>query len=153
MTLSLRSLLPPLLSALLSVGLGSGAIAASPQATAHGHALRMSSVKIAITATGGTVWGTVSASYTYQRHTTRRSCSAASCTLRVPQGVTLRLSQAAKSTATWPFQDWQVTAHQRRQTVMGSSIAVKVTGNTSVTAVYVLQSQSSSGNGGYGPGW
>ena len=150
-----RSLLPPLLSVLLFLGLSGGALASTPQLTAHRSSMRTDPVKISITTTGATVWGTVAAKYTSQGRTTRRTCSAASCTLRVPRGVTLHLSQTATNASTWPFKDWQVMANQRTQTKMGSSIALKVRGNISVTAVYVVaqsqSSSSSSGGSGYSP--
>lgn len=146
-TQPVRSLLPPLLSALLALSLSGGALASSPQIPAHGSAVHMDAVKISITMTGATVWGTVAAKYTSHGRTTQRACSAASCTFRVPQGVTLRLRQTATNSATWPFKDWQVTVHQRTQTKMGNSIAFKVTGSSAVTAVYVLAQSSSGGNG------
>ena len=141
------SLFSPLVSALLMCTLTSGALAASPQHAALRHAPRMDSVKITITATSGTVWGPVTAKYAYQRHTTQRSCSVASCALRIPQGVTLHLSQVARNRATWPFKDWLVTVLRSTRAMMTNVIAMKVTGSMSVTAVYVVAQSSSSGNG------
>jgi hypothetical protein len=109
----------------------------------------MDAVTLKITVTGSTVWGTVNAKYTFQQHTTTRSCSAASCRLHIPQGVTLHLSQTPADSATWPFQDWRVKSPQRTRTMSASSIKVKVTGTLSVKAIYVLAQSSSTG--GYTP--
>ena len=147
MTRMIRSVLPAPLSVLLLLAVSGGALAATQQLTAPRHAPRMDAVTVSITATSGTVWGSVSARYTYRHHTTHRSCSAASCTLQVPQGVVLHLSQVAHDSATWPFKDWQVTAQRGTRTMMSSAIAVKVTRSMSVTAVYVVAQSSSGGNG------
>ncbi len=145
-----RSLLPLIASAALLASGGSGALAA-PSRAPH-----MDTVKVHITSTSGTVWGMVSASYTYRHATTRRSCAAASCTLHIPQGATAHLSQTATDTSTWPFQAWHVTVNGHTRTMTANSVKVKVTGKASITAVYVLsQSQSSGGysSGGYNDGY
>src|SRR5690348_16523953 len=94
----------PMLGAALILALASGAPGVSQAATAH-----MSPVSIAITATGGTVWGTVIARYKMGQKSSKHACSAASCTLQVPTGVTLHLSQTPRNTATWPFKGWQIS--------------------------------------------
>jgi hypothetical protein len=153
----LRSALPLIASITLLFTAGIGSPAAASAAGARAPAPRMMAVTIHITSTSGTVWGTVAARYTYHKATTRRSCAAASCTLHIPKGVTAHLSQTATDSTTWPFQNWQVARNGHTSTMSGASIAVKVTGKLSVTAVYVLSSGSSSGgyssggyNGGYG---
>ena len=135
-----HSLLPLIASAALVVSGSSGVLAASSPAP------HMDTVKLHITSTSGTVWGTVNATYTSGHATTHRSCNAASCTLYIPQGATAHLSQTARDTSTWPFQAWHVTVKGHTRTMTANSVKVKVTGKTSITAVYVLsQSQSSGG--------
>lgn len=150
MLLPRRSLLPLIASAALLATGSVGALAA-PSSAPH-----MDTVKVNITSTSGTVWGKVNASYTYRHATTQRSCAAANCTLHIPQGVTAHLSQTATDTSTWPFQAWHVTVKGHTRTMTANSVKVKVTGKTSITAVYVLsQSQSSGGynSGGYTSGY
>lgn len=149
MFLARRSLLPLVASAALLVSGSVGALAASSSAP------HMDTVKLHITSTSGTVWGTVNATYTFHQATTHHSCNAASCTLHIPQGVTAHLTQTATDTSTWPFQAWHVTVKGHTRTMTAASVKVKVTGKTSITAVYVLsQTQSSGGysSGGYNSG-
>lgn len=153
MTRPVPFLLLPFLSTLLLFGSVGGVLASSPTVAAHRHAARMAPVTLMITTTNGIVWGTVTAKYTFGQQTMRRSCSAATCTLRIPQGVTLHLSQVARNTATWPFKDWQITTPKRTQTRMAKRIAVKVTGSLSVSAEYVLTRSASSSSGGSGSYW
>jgi hypothetical protein len=105
-------------------------------------------VKIDITATGGTVWGKVKAQYRFQSQTFHKSCDSARCTLRIPQGVTVHLSQSATDSSTWPFKKWQVREHNKTKTMTSGSISLKAVGNVTVTAVYVVAQSSSSGYGG-----
>lgn len=128
---------------------------AVPGASAQRSAASKASLSLRITTTGSTVWGTVTATYASSNKTTHRSCSAAVCSWRVPQGVTLHLTQTAADSATWPFHGWKVRTGGTTRTMMAGSIRLKVKGTTNVTAVYVLaqsQSSSSGSSGGYGYG-
>jgi hypothetical protein len=147
-----RSSRSVLLSIVALLAIGGTAYAASPAGTSQRHAaVRMNAVTIAITTTSGNVWGSVTAKYTYQHHLVSRSCAAASCTTRIPQGVTVHFSQSAKDSSTWPFKSWQLTTNHKTRTVTSSAPAVKVNGPMSVTAVYVLsQAQSSPPPPSYG---
>jgi hypothetical protein len=98
----------------------------------------LSPVTISITTTNGTTWGTVTVKYTIRHQLTRHTCSAASCTLEIPKGVKVHLSQIPTNSGSWPFKDWQITAHRRMTTVMTASLVITVTGSTTVAAVYVL---------------
>jgi hypothetical protein len=113
----------------------------------------MDRVVLHITSTGSTVWGSVNARYTRGGTSHQRSCSAATCTLHIPQGVTLHLSQTTMDAATWPFQDWKITTAHHTRSMTAGSIHLKVTGATVVRAVYVLAQSGSSygGNDGYSP--
>jgi hypothetical protein len=101
---------------------------------------------IHITATGGTVWGRVLVRYNH----VQRTCASASCTLTVPHGATVRLSQSATNAATWPFQQWTVQptkAGMKPWNAKGSATTLKMKTSYAVTAVYVVAS-----SGGYGYG-
>jgi hypothetical protein len=138
-TTAFRSLVSMLLFALLLFAFAAGALAASSRLAVQRHAdVRMSPVTISITTTNGTTWGAVTTRYTFRHQMTRRTCSAASCTLQVPKGVMVHLSQVPTTSGSWPFKDWQISTHHRTTTVMTTSLAVKVTGSMTVTAVYVL---------------
>jgi hypothetical protein len=147
-----RSARCALLPFIALLAIGGTAFAASPARASHRHAaVRMNAVTIAITTTSGTVWGSVTAKYTYQHHLLSRSCAAASCTTRIPQGVTVHFSQTAKDSSTWPFKSWQLTANHKTRTVTSNAPAVKVNGPMIVSAVYVLsQAQSSPPPPSYG---
>ncbi|HZU13393.1 MAG TPA: hypothetical protein VFB58_11185 [Chloroflexota bacterium] len=153
-----RRLVAPFLSLLLLLPLGSSSLAASSPANVRSHAGRMAAVTISITTTG-TVWGKVTSKYTVKGRTTTRSCATATCTLRVPRGATLHLSQSPIDSSTWPFKDWKVTVNHRTSTMMGSAISVKVSGIVRVKAIYVVAggsgygSGSGSGGSGSGAGW
>jgi predicted lipoprotein with Yx(FWY)xxD motif len=108
---------------------------------------------IHITATGSTVWGTVTVRYTRGHSLVQQSCARSSCVLHVPHGAKVQLGQKATSTSSWPFKDWQISANRGTRTVTSASPSVKVNKSMSVTAVYVLaQTKSSSPPGtGYQP--
>lgn len=151
MSISVNRLVISLLAAAaLSAAAAAGpAAAASPRSHSNAPArTTMSAVTISITQTGGTVWGKVTATYTYKHHRSSRSCGAASCTFHIPRGVTMHLSQVATNSSTWPFKDWTVITGHKTKTMMGQSATVKVTGALSITAVYVV-SQSGYSSPGY----
>jgi hypothetical protein len=121
------------------LAVGKGALAASPALPSHASAAaRTSSVTISITSTSGYTWGTVTARYAVGHRTTSHTCSSARCVLRVPQGATVHLSQVPTNSSTWPFKDWQISARNHTRLVMSPSVAIKVSGKTLVTAVYIL---------------
>jgi predicted lipoprotein with Yx(FWY)xxD motif len=93
---------------------------------------------VRITATGSTVWGRVTVRYQTGGHTISRSCSAASCRFAVPAGAVVRLSQSPSNATTWPFHAWRIKAGGRTRTLMKSSPALTIRGNSTVTAVYVV---------------
>jgi len=107
-----------------------------------------SAITIYITQTSGTVWGTVTAAYTFKQRAYHRSLTAAKSTLTVPNGVKLHLSQTPTNASSWPFKKWTVTHNHKTNVVMSSSTTVKVAGKMSITAVYVL-SQSGYTSPGY----
>lgn len=145
--------LSTLITSIGLIALSTSALAFTPAAAAQSRAAKMDAVKISITSTGGTVWGTVTAAYTYKHAATTRTCSAATCSLRIPAGVTARLSQTATDSSTWPFKSWKIASKGHKSTRTATTVKFKVTGKVSVTAIYVLAQSSSSNNGdngGYG---
>lgn len=150
MTTSFRTPSSLLACALLSFTTTSGVFANAPRLLPAARAVAMAPVTVSITMSSGTVWGKVTARYTFRGHAASRSCTAARCTLRVPQGAMLHLTQVARDSATWPFKNWQVNVNHRSRTMPAHSIAIAVQGSVSVTAVYVVAG-SSSGSGGYYP--
>jgi hypothetical protein len=109
----------------------------SPAAAAPSRA-SMNHLTIAITTTGGTVWGKVTATYTSNHKTVHKTCAHQKCTYQVPHGVMVHFKQTPTNTTTWPFKDWLVkTSHTA--TKMGAAVNVKMQGNLTVTAVYVFK--------------
>lgn len=126
------------------------ALAAQPaHATAHSStAKHAQQLTINITATGGTVWGSVSVQYVYQGHTVKKTTNQAHSTFSIPRGVTVHVVQQPSSASNWPFKQWTIGQGSKNSTTGASTVAIKVTHNVQLTAVYVFQS-SSSGYGGY----
>jgi hypothetical protein len=145
--------LSTLISGIGLFALSTGAFASAPMAAARSHTAKMDSVKITITSTGATVWGTVTVAYTYRHAATSRTCSTATCSLQIPAGVTAHLSQTATDSSTWPFKSWKIASKGHKSTRTATSVKLKITGQMSVSAVYVVAQSSSSyngDNGGYG---
>ncbi|MGH2444161.1 MAG: COG4315 family predicted lipoprotein [Chloroflexota bacterium] len=107
-------------------------------------ATRLMHLSIKITTTGSTVWGTVRSKYTWKGKHVTKTCSAASCSLKVPHGVKVHFSQTATNSSTWPFKDWEIAAGRHHSTIGKASTSMKIKHNSTVTAVYVLNS-----GGGY----
>jgi hypothetical protein len=124
----------------------------SPAGAAPSHAA-MNRLTIAITTTSGSVWGKVTARYTWSHKNALKSCSQTKCTFQIPHGAMLHVKQTATNTATWPFKDWVVKTSRGTATKMGSSVSMKMNANATVTAVYILkQTQSSNSSSGSGSG-
>ncbi|HEX6506900.1 MAG TPA: hypothetical protein VF221_04635 [Chloroflexota bacterium] len=139
---------------LLSLSLASAAapavLAAKPSGVVK-HSLtarHIQQLTVTITATGGTVWGTVTARYTYQGHTVQRTTSQAVSTITVPRGVTVHLQQRPASASIWPFKHWTVGQGAKASTTGAATLSLKMNRNYQVTALYILQT-SSGGYGGY----
>jgi plastocyanin len=141
----LRFGLSTFISVLSVLVMSIGTVSAAPTVTGRHAAARMDpvTITITITSTSGTVWGSVTAAYTYKNAKTTKTCSTSSCALRIPQGVTARLSQTPTDSSTWPFQSWTVNSKGHTRTKTNASIKLKVTGKTTVSAVYVLAQSSS----------
>lgn len=136
-------ILAPFALALLTTlaACGSSSPATSPSAAGC-------TLTVDITATGGTVWGVVTAKAGGQTHT----LSQASQSLSVPCGSAVTLTQSPTNTATWPFASWTVNGDKgqftnTRETV--PDLQLKVDGDTTVTAVYTTPSGSSNSSGGW----
>jgi hypothetical protein len=121
----------------------SGRVVHSPAAK---HTQRLT---IHITATGSTVWGTVTVHYAYRGHTVQHSTSQAVSTFTVPRGVTVHLQQQPASASIWPFKQWTIGQGSKASTTGAPALSFKMNHNYQVTALYILQT-SSGGNGGYG---
>lgn len=151
----LRSLRTAFGPALLALGLASVAAPSTlaypsrVEATHARSAQHVQRLTIHITATGDTVWGTVTVRYTYHGRVVRRSTSQAVSTIALPRGVTVHLTQQAYSTSSWPFKQWTVTEGQRSSILGASTVTLKANRNYQVTALYVLAT-ASGGYGGYG---
>jgi predicted lipoprotein with Yx(FWY)xxD motif len=93
---------------------------------------------VRITATDGTVWGRVTARYSYAGRHTQLSCAQATCSFLVPYGVTVHLRQTAIDAATWPFKQWQIRAKAGATRRMQGSASLRMVTNYRVRAIYVL---------------
>lgn len=143
MSATLRFGLSTFISGLSLLVMSIGTVSAAPAVSGRHAAARMDPVTITITNTGGTVWGSVTASYTYKHAKMTKTCTTATCALRIPQGVTARLSQTPTDSSTWPFQSWTINSKGHTSTKTSASVKLKVTGKIAVTAVYVLAQSSS----------
>ncbi len=95
---------------------------------------------IRITTTGSTVWGRVTARYTYNQRQVLLTCSKRTCTWLVPHGVKVRLTQTPTSATTWPFKDWEIKAMHtamKPQLVSKASTLLKMKNSYRVNVVYV----------------
>ena len=111
-------------------------------ATAAAASASTCALTVDVTATGGTVWGAVTASY----GSTTQSLAAASQTLTVPCGTVVSLSELPVAASAWPFSGWTVTTASGSTTSVQQPLQVTVSGATTVTANYVLKS-SNTGSG------
>jgi hypothetical protein len=98
-----------------------------------------------ITASGSTVWGTVTATDNGTTHT----LAAASQVVSVPCGTSVSLTQKPSSPSTWPFQGWQSSAASV-PTPTAATIHLTVTGPTTVTAEYAAGSGGASATKAWG---
>ena len=101
-----------------------------------------------ITATGGTVWGTVTVRYTYKGHTVTRATSQTVSTFTIPRGVTVHLQQQPASASSWPFKQWTIGQGAKSSTTGAAALSFKMNHNYQATALYIFQA-SSGGYGGY----
>jgi hypothetical protein len=101
-----------------------------------------------ITATGGTVWGTVTVRYTFQGHTVTRATSQAASTFTIPRGVTVHLQQQPSSASNWPFKQWTIGQRSKASSTGAAAVSFKMNHNYQATALYIFQT-SSGGYGGY----
>lgn len=146
-------LFPMILGAALLV-LVSGCGGSAPAASTNPPASTTASsciLTVNITQAGGTVWGTV----TVVDGSVNTTVTSASQQVSVPCNSTATLSEAAVSSATWPFTNWTLNGDSgaySSTTKSGTTISVPVKAATSVTATYILSaggsSGSSSGSGG-----
>jgi hypothetical protein len=140
-------------AAVLLIGAG-GVLAPPPQlAAARSVHSKMDRLRVSITTTSGTVWGNVTASYSYRHKSIKRSCTATKCQLQIPNGAKMHLTQVPTDATTWPFKAWQIRSSKGTRTLTTRSIKVKMTGTLAITAVYVLSSsqQQAPPNPGYHP--
>lgn len=109
----------------------------APTATVQGAGAgsRTCTLTVQITASGSTVWGTVTAAY----DGTARTLSGATQVVSVPCGTSVTLTQKPNSPTTWPFKGWQASGVSVA-TPTAASIQVTVTGPTTITAEYVAGS-------------
>jgi predicted lipoprotein with Yx(FWY)xxD motif len=91
-----------------------------------------------VTTTGGTVWGKVVVRYASGGRTVSQTCAAATCHLAVPVGAIVHFSQKPLNAATWPFHGWRIKNAGRTRTLSKSAPSIKIGGNSTVTAIYVL---------------
>lgn len=104
-------------------------------------------LNIRITATGATVWGRVTATYTRNGQRVQQLCSSSSCRLAVPQGSRITLEQSATSASTWPFAEWTIKRASRAGIRVDRHPAIVLRANRGLTVgvVYVV----AGGGGGY----
>lgn len=115
------------------------AVLAAGPATRASHVAatqRLQELTIHITATGGTIWGTVTVRYTYQGRTVQRSTNHALTVLQIPRGVTVHLSQRPLDAITWPFEQWTIVRGAQTLDRPAATISFKMSRNYQVTAVY-----------------
>lgn len=89
-------------------------------------------LSVRVTTTGVTAWGKVTVSYTLAGSRMRQTCSSARCTLAVPAGVLLHLTESARSASTWRFKEWKISprAAQASRATMSNRGALKLTART-----------------------
>jgi hypothetical protein len=109
-----------------------GPAAAAPSRVSMNH------LTIAITTTGGTVWGKVTGTYTSNHKMVHKTCAHQKCTFQIPHGVMVHLKQTPTHPTTWPFKDWLVKT-SKTATKMGAAVNVAIMGSVTVTAVYVFK--------------
>ena len=94
-------------------------------------------VKVDITASSGTTWGAISANYDGKSVTMSKSNQ----TLSVPCGTSIALTQKPTNPSEWQFKSWAAKGTSLSTPTSGT-IHVKVTGPTTIDALYTAASGS-----------
>jgi len=96
---------------------------------------------IHITTTGTTVWGRVTARFSYDRRQTQQVCASATCQLAIPAGVMVRLTQSPTNPTTRPFKTWRISsigAQSKPRTVATASASFRMKASYRVKAIYAV---------------
>ena len=123
-------------------GSGTGASATggagvTPAATTTAAKAQSCPLRVRITRTGGSTWGSVKATVAGKTQVIR----AGSGTVTVPCGQTVSLAQKPTSSKSWPFSGWRISGdhgHYAGKNLKSSTIQVKVNAATQVQADYRL---------------
>jgi predicted lipoprotein with Yx(FWY)xxD motif len=91
-----------------------------------------------ITAADSMVWGKVTAHYSVHGKTLNTPCASATCTLVLPPGVAVKLTQKPLNSTTWAFKAWHVSTitSTRARVLRSSAITLKANSSVNVTAIY-----------------
>jgi len=92
-----------------------------------------------ITTTAGHAWGTVTARWTFGGMHLSRSCARSACSLFVPSGTTVRLTEKPANAKVRAFGEWRIRVLHKTTTLRisrGSTIRLKLNRSYRIAAVY-----------------